>query len=140
MPQDANELHMQMFYEGLSKEATTPPGTEAVTEGENPYGEPEGEPRGEGSIDAPWGEKNTKNPKEPGQTVPLSKEVLQAVRHDREELLAKLLTDKSKSDKAEQALIRQHFSGSYETNSPQLSEASNASSLMDRIRQVAGRH
>lgn len=142
MAQDANEVHAQLMFDMLSKEAEdTGPGTEATTTGENPYSvEDEGEKdRPEGSIDAPWGEKNT-NATVPGQVAPLSKEVLQAVRQGREELLGKLIADKSKSDQAEQALIRQHFKGSYETSSPQLSSAANADSLVERVRQVAGRH
>lgn len=139
-PQDASEVHAQLLYDML-KEASDGPGTEATTTGENPYSiEDEGvSDRPEGSIDAPWGEKNT-DANAPGQVSPLSTEVLQTIQRGREELLGKLLADKAKSDKAEQALIRQNFDGPYETNSPQLSGASGATSLVDRIRQVAGRH
>jgi hypothetical protein len=142
MPQDANEVHAQLMFDYLTKEADDGPGTEAVTEGENPYSvEGEGtEQRPKDSIDAPWGEPDTPNPKEPGQVAPLSKEVLQAIQQGREGLLGKLIAGKEKSDKADQELIRQHFSGSYETSSPQLSGARGAESLVDRIRQVAGRH
>jgi hypothetical protein len=141
MAQDANEVHTQKLYELLSKEASDGPGTEATTTGENPYSvEEEGEKdRPEGNIDAPWGEQNT-SANAPGQVAPLSKEVLQAVRKGREELLSKLVADKEKSDKADQTLIRQQFAGPYETNSPQLSGSSQATSLVDRIRRVAGRH
>lgn len=141
MAQDANEVHAQLMYDMLSKEAADGPGTEATTEGENSYSaeDPGTEQRPKGNIDAPWGEKNTATAV-PGQVAPLSKEVLQNIRQGREELLSRLVADKGKSDQAEQALIRQHFDTPYETSSPQLSGDSKATTLVERVRQVAGRH
>ncbi len=136
-------MHAQLMLDMLSKEAADDgPGTKATTEGENPYSaeDPGTEQRPKGSIDAPWGEENTATAASPGQVVPLSKVVLQTIQQGREGLLSKLIADKGKSDRAEQALIRQHFKSPYETSSPQLSGSPQATSLVERVRQVAGRH
>ena len=102
------------------------------------------EDRGEsGTLDAPWGEKGTKDPNHNGSGA-WNKHV-----ETKHELLDKAFSGTKPAAKAEQQLISANFahgaSGDFESHAPSLhakskTKATKEPTLMEKVRAVAGRH
>ena len=139
------------LFELLSKEAAEAGGEKpADNEHEGTVGTtglyPSPEDRGEGTVDAPWGEKDGRLIDGKHQPNHHSNGAYAEFKKGREELLSRIFDGKGSSDKTEQGLISQSFShgasGDFSTSSPQLSgkakEASQHETLLDRTRRLVG--